>query len=174
MSLLKSITVLKKYPNLKREVRLYLVDTTYIQSGDLSELELDAIAEIIEELETVVSQNNPDNYLEWGVDLFSVLSYPQISKCRNDIEGIDLKEVSTLSLLFFLRELEAFKKKYSESDTLSNSIGKAFEIIKNKPSDFKKWEEGYYYETQIDDVIINLNLSEEDFNYSVVEYLDQT
>ncbi|MNS83940.1 hypothetical protein D3C72_1177480 [compost metagenome] len=103
-----------------------------------------------------------------------MLSYPQISKCRNDIEGIDLKEVSTLSLLFFLRELEAFKKKYSESDTLSNSIGKAFEIIKNKPSDFKKWEEGYYYETQIDDVIINLNLSEEDFNYSVVEYLDQT
>lgn len=173
MSLIKGIVVFKKYPDLKREVRLSIFDTTDTDRGNLSELELDSLSEIIEELETLISQNNPDNYLEWGVDLFSVLSYSQISKCRNDIEGIDLKDMSTFSLLLFLRELETFKKKYSDLTFLRNSIGKAFETIKNSPSAFKKWEDGFYYETQIDDVLVNLNLSEEDFDYSVAEYLDQ-
>ncbi|MEZ0006861.1 cysteinyl-tRNA synthetase [Flavobacterium sp. 28YEA47A] len=173
MNLIKSITVYKKFPNLKREVRLRLYDANYSNSGDLSELELDSISEIIEELETLVNQNNPKNYVEWGVDLFSVLSYPQVSKCKNSIEDINFEDVSTLSLLHFLKELELFKKKCSESEILKDSVGKAFQIIKNNPSDFKKWEDGYYYEIQIDDVVINLNLSKEDFDYSIQEYLDQ-
>lgn len=173
MNLIKSITVYKKFPNLKREVRLRLYDATYTSSGDLSELELDSISELIEELETLVNQNNSENYVEWGVDLFSVLSYSQVSICRNNIEDINFEDISTLSLLHFLKELETFKRKYSKSDILEDSIGKAFQIIKNNPSDFKKWEDGYYYEIQIDDVIINLNLSKEDFDYSIQEYLNQ-
>lgn len=173
MNLIKSITVYKKFPNLKREVRLRLYDAAYANSSDLSELDLDSISELIEELETLANQNNPENYIEWGVDLFSVLSYPQVSKCRNSIEDIDFEDVSTLYLLHFLNELETFKKKYSKSNILNNSIENAFQIIKNNPSDFKKWEDGYYYEIEIGDVIINLNLSKEDFNYSIQEYLNQ-
>lgn len=169
---LKSIVVSNKPAKLKRKARLYLFDTT-CTSDHLSELELDDISEIFEDVEILISQNNSENYIEWGVDLFSVISDAQVSKCRNDIEGIQLEDVSTISLLLFLKELENFKKKYSEPIVLKSIIGKAFEIMKNKPLDFKKWVHANDYEIQVDGVTINLNLSKDDFEYSVIEFLNE-
>lgn len=172
MNLKKSIIVLNKFPNQKRETRVYLVDSTYTESLDLSELDLDYLQEIIHKLEILINQNDSNEYFDWGADLFSVISNCQISKCRNDIEGIELENINTVSLLFFVRELEKFKRKYSKPGVLKNIIGKAFEMIKNNPSDFKKWDHGSHYETQIDDVLIDLNLSEIDFESSVLEFLN--
>ncbi|UUC45970.1 hypothetical protein [Flavobacterium cerinum] len=173
MNLIKSIVVLKKYPNLKREVRIGLTNESYPETGELSDLDLDDIAEIISELDALVAKNDPESYLEWGVDLFSVCSYPDISKCSDVIHDLDYPDCNTAHLLAFMRQLLAFKEQYTQPDTLKNILKPAFQQIKKDPSGFKKWEIGTYYETIVDTIRINLNLSEDDFQLTADEYIDQ-
>lgn len=173
MNFTEGIVVANKFPNHKREVSVYFSDSDNTDPNrGLSGLDIDYLEEIVSVLEKLVSQNDPDEYYQWGADLFSVISNCQISKCRNAIWDEEFKDINTGSLLLFVRALEKFKRKYSVSDVLKSIVGKAFETIKNNPSYFKVIEHGSYYETQIDQLFVSLNLSEEDLKLSVSEYLD--
>jgi len=170
---IKSIVVGKKYPHLKRDITIGIAPDSNSEIGHLSELDLDVITDIISELDTLITKNNPDDYVEWGVDLFSVLSFPEVSKCTDTIHGVDLADTSTAYLLTYMRQLQSIKEQYSDPTVLHSILERAFQQIKNDPSAFKKWENGTYYETALDGLLINLNLSEADFILSTMEYVDQ-
>lgn len=173
MNTIKSIVVGKKYPHLKRDITIGIAPDSNSEIGHLSELDLDVITDIISELDTLITKNNPDDYVEWGVDLFSVLSFPEVSKCTDTIHGVDLADTSTAYLLTYMRQLQSIKEQYSDPTVLHSILERAFQQIKNDPSAFKKWENGTYYETALDGLLINLNLSEADFILSTMEYVDQ-
>ena len=173
MNTIKSIVVGKKFPHSKRDITIGITPDSYSEIGHLSELDLDVITDIISELETLITKNDPDDYVEWGVDLFSVLSFPEQSKCTDTIHTADFADISTAYLLTYMRQLLAFKEQYSDATALNSILGRAFQLVKNDPSTFKKWENGTYYETAIDGLLINLNLSDADFILSATEYADQ-
>lgn len=173
MNVLKNIVVLKRYAALKREVRIGLANESNPEMSELSSLDPDDISEIVSELDALIARNDPNDSLEWGVDLFSICSFPTLSKCSDGIHNIDFPDVNTASLLTFMRQLESFKVQYSEPSVLKNILERAFQHIKTEPKRFKKWENNTYYEIAIDNISINLNLSEDDLRLSPAEYLDQ-
>lgn len=173
MCLLQNMVVLKQYAALKREVRIGLANESNPQMGELSSLELNDISEIVSELDALIARNDPDDYMEWGVDLFSVLSYPDRSKCSDVIHNIDFEDQSTAHLLSFMRHLLVFKTQFSEPTVLKAILEKAFQHIKSDPKRFKKWDNNTYYETTIDGILILLNLSENDLQLTASEYVDQ-
>ncbi len=109
MNTIKSIVVGKKYPNLKRDITFGITPESYSEIGYLSELDLDVITDIISELDALITKNDPDDYVEWGVDLFSVLSFPERSKCTDMIHGVDLTDISTSYLITYMRQLQTLK-----------------------------------------------------------------
>ncbi|MEO4004168.1 MULTISPECIES: hypothetical protein [unclassified Flavobacterium] len=173
MNTIKSIVVGKKYPNLKRDITFGITPESYSEIGYLSELDLDVITDIISELDALITKNDPNDYVEWGVDLFSVLSFPERSKCTDMIHGVDLTDISTSYLITYMRQLESFKEQYSDATALNSILERAFQQVKNDPPAFKKWEDAPYYEIPIDSVLISLNLSETDLQLSNTEYIDQ-
>jgi hypothetical protein len=170
---MKSIVVLKKYTNHQREVRLSFVNSLMPESGHLSDLELDSINVIIDKLALLVNSNNPSDYYEWGVDLYSVLSLKTVSHCRDDVMNEEYDDIPTQTLLDFMIELRNHKQQYQNISNLNSIVGQAFTQIKNNPSGTKKWAHGTYYELEISGIIVSLNLSEEDLNLNVSTYLNQ-
>jgi hypothetical protein len=173
MNTIKSIVVGKKYPHLKRNITFGFTPESYSEIGHLSELDLDVITDIISELETLIPKNDPDDYVEWGVDLFSVLSFPEQSKCTDTIHTTDFADISTAYLLNYMRQLLAFKEPYSDATALNSILGRAFQLVKNDPPAFKKWGKASYSEVPIDSVLISLNLSDADLQLSDTEFIDQ-
>jgi len=142
-------------------------------TGHLSDLDLDSIIKIIDQLTLLVNSNNPNDYYEWGVDLYSVLSLKTISHCKDEIMDEVYDDIPTQTLLDFMIELRNHKQQYQNINNLNTIVGQAFTQIKNNPSSTKKWEHGTYYEVQVNGIIVSLNLSEEDFNLNVNTYLSQ-
>jgi len=169
----RSIVILKKYPDHNREVNLIVTDLSMPGSGSLSELELDSVNEIVSELTTLISSNDPGSYYEWGVDLFSVLSGPVTSSCRNEAEGTELPDVSTRSLLDLMKELQHFKEQYRNMATLQAVAEQAFAQIKTSPSGYRKWPDASYYEISVGDITVSLNLSDDDLKLTIAGFLDQ-
>ena len=169
---MKSITVLTKLINGKRQV---LIGGGLNESGTghLSDLEYDSITTIIEKLAQLVNSNNPNDYYEWGVDLYAVLSLKNISHCRDEIMDEVYDDIPTQTLLDFMIELKNHKQQYQNIGNLNSIVGQAFSQIKNNPSGTKKWAQGTYYEVVINNIIILLNLSEADLDLDVNTYLSQ-
>jgi len=169
---MKSIIIL----NLSSFKRAVLIGGGLIDhpaTGHLSDLDLDSIIKIIDKLTLLVNSNNPSDYYEWGVDLYSVLSLKTISNCRDEIMDEDYGDIPTQTLLDFMIELRDHKQQYQNISNLNTIVGQAFTQIKNNPSGTKKWAHGTYYEVQINGIIVSLNLSEEDLVLDINTYLNQ-
>ena len=157
LEFIKGITVLNQHASLKRDVIIYVAHKEYPDISHLSELDIEDIESIISELKTMPGRKNPEDQLEFGVDLCAVTSDWEISHCRDEIHNKDLKSISTSILFAYLMELYQFKKQFANFGILKSIIKDGFETIIKQPISYKKWPQGTYYEVLIDKVFINLN-----------------
>ena len=170
--MVKGIVVLKYYSGHGREVNLNLINPLYPQMGKLSDLDLDSLIDIIRQLELLTGSDSANDCFEWGVDLFSVTSFKQVSICYNETEGINLPNVPTDILLTFMNDLKNFKQAYQDIGKLKTIVGKAFSKVIGKPSEFKVGR-STYYDTNLDGINVSMNLSEPDLQLSVSTYTSQ-
>lgn len=173
MSYLKGIAVGKKRPDNKRSIYIGVDDTSIPDGHHLSELDIDSVIEIIADLNNLINSNNPSDYLDWGVDLFLVSSYPTISTCVNDLQGVDLGSFPTTSLLNLMIQIKQFKETYQIVSNLNAIVGDAFTSIKNNPQNYIRYEDTNFYWIDINDVKITLTLLPDDFNLSETQYVSQ-
>ncbi len=169
----KKILVLSKHANHNREIRFFVFDSANLESSDLSELKIDAITDIINNLKLLCNSSSSNAYYEWGVDLYSVFSTPDISSCTNEIEGTTLPDVLTSSLLALMIEIKKFKQQYQDIVNLQNILSQAFTLIKANPSQYRSAPDGYYYQAYIDEVLVSLNLNSDDLNLTVEVFFNQ-
>jgi len=156
----------------RRDINLEVADSAIPNSSYLSDFDLSSINEIIDELNEII--NNPNGALIWGQEQIMIDSDPMNSKCTDEINGKNLSNVLTSSLLNLMIEIKNFKVQYQNSNNLKSIIGQAFEIIKSNPNNYKRWPTSDTdFSTTLNNIYISLVLTHDDLNLSKDEYINQ-
>lgn len=172
MTTSKGILVLKKHPNHDREVRIDLGSNEILNSGFLSDFDLDSIIDIIAELTQVVNGTLDSMY--WGQEQIMIGSEQLTSDCFDEMNNENLGSVSTQELLNLMIQIRDFKQLYQNPYNLKNLVGQAFNTIKSSPNNYKTAPHSdFYYSITISDIYISLVLESGDFNLSESDYTNQ-
>ncbi len=163
MSYSHYLTVIKS-----KRVIVEVVPSNLIGASALSDMDLNYITKTITELNQVIAGQLSD--LSWGTQFFCVDSEGNMS-WYGDYEKVERYQASTISFRDYLIELKNFKEQCAAGDYYKTIIGQAFTAIKANPSGTKKWEQGTYYEVQINGIVVSLNLTEDDFNLTESQYV---
>ncbi|KPH15143.1 hypothetical protein [Chryseobacterium sp. ERMR1:04] len=169
MIISKSISISKKY--ITRSANISLGYQEVPNSGCLSELSVNSITKIINDLNQVITQSN--RVITWGVDRCMVDSDHEGSLFTN-INGIETADIATNVIRDLLIEIKNFKLQYEDVDNLKNIIGQAFSAIKLNPNNHKISSNSiYHYTITINNINIILVLEVNDFTLSSNEYVNQ-
>lgn len=138
----------------------------------MSDFNITSFTKLINDLTGVV--NNPDDYLYWGQVQIMINSGHLVSTCFNEFDQESLPSVPTQDLLDFVIEAKNFKEFYVNLNNLKDLVGQAFNTIKSNPTAYKAFSNSNVdFSVTINDVVILLTLSEQDFNLSQSQYVNQ-